>query len=338
MNHCLRFPVLALLLCVLGCGGSRFRPVVASRLDAPEAHIDVVEAKTFVVGWASNEIWGRIQLRTFMPAGTRLGKIMLVNPRLKACTSAGLVATSIQLDDEPVDAGLLTDVSGEHRVSAVFGNAGNALLHGPVALDWYDEVDGEARCGRIALVDSKPEHAWTNATRWSFGIGASGVVAVQPVGQVRSLWGLPARFRYSLNDASAVALTVGAFGLSVCRSDVCETTSKGGQKGGFSLPLGVGYDRTLLHSRSFAIGLGARYAPQLTAVPLLTGMKWTVLHELAVVPRVAIVEPRRWPSGLPGSSHGASIDLELPVGVWVGDRMRDASLVLGGVLMFNTAL
>ncbi|MCW5832358.1 MAG: hypothetical protein KIS78_07970 [Labilithrix sp.] len=210
------------------------------------------------------------------------------------------------------------------------------MLAGPVAIDWYDDVDGERRCGRIALVDSEPGHAWTNESRWSFGLGGRLVVPFAPIGYVAGIFDFPAFVRYRLSDGGAFVGSLGVAGTSICRSSACSKASNGGDKGGLSSPVGVGYDHTFFHSGAFALGLGARYASRLTWVALRTGTDAILIHELTAVPRFALVGPRRWPSGLPGTSHGSSLDLEIPVGLWAGDRMRDTSFVLGGSLSLSS--
>jgi len=333
----LRVAALALLLAVLGCG-STFRPVVPTRIDVPEARIDVVEARVTSAGTISGALSAEVVLRTRMPFGTRLRQIMFVNARLRACAATGLAATAIRLDDGESDAGVAVDVAGEHRIVVTFASAGPEVLAGPVALDWYDDVNGEPRCGRIALVDSEPQHAWTNESRWSVGLGTRLVVPLEPIHHVAGVIDFPALVRYRTSERGALVGTLGLVGASFCRSDVCSRTANDGYQSGLSLPLGVGYDHTLLHSGTFALGLGARYGSRLTWVALRTGTDTILIHELVAVPRLALVGPRLWPSGLPGTSHGTSIDVDLPVGLWAGGRMRDTSLVLGGILSISFAL
>lgn len=204
MAHLL-FRVAALTLTslvLLGCG-TTFRPGAPTRVDVVDAHIDVVEARVTDAGAFSSAFAAEVVLRTRMPVGTRLRQLMFVNARLGVCSGGGIAATAIRLDDASIDAGISIDVAGEHRIVATFANAGSDMLAGPVAIDWYDDVDGERRCGRIALVDSEPGHAWTNESRWSFGLGGRLVVPFAPIGYVAGIFDFPAFVRYRLSDGGA---------------------------------------------------------------------------------------------------------------------------------------
>jgi len=279
-----------------------------------------------------------------MPAGTRLTKILMRSARVRACGGGGLVASTIELDDADVDAGLAVDVSGEHRITATFAQSAQYVLSGPIAIDLFDTGTGtNARCTVVDIVDSNPAHAWTNETRFAFGIGFSYVHAFAPVDNVGGIFASQLRARYVTSERGALALTLGAFGAAFCRSesagsDACSRDDKGETKSSFSLPIGVGYDYTLFHAGLFALGLGARYSPQLTFVALRSQTDSFVLHELTFVPRVALVERFRSPSGLPGASHGISFDIELPTGLWFSSRSRETAFVLGGVIMLNISL
>lgn len=324
-----------IILSTLGCGMT-FRPTHPARIESAEADIDVVEARMGSVGTLSGGgLSVEVGLRTRMPLGARLRQLMFVSARLRPCSGVGLTASTIRLDGAEDDAGTSIDVAGEHLLRATFTGAGTEMLAGPVALDWYDDVNGERRCGRIALVDSEPQHAWTNESRWSLGVGFRGVLPLTPVGHVDGILDAPALVRYRTSERGALIGTLGLIGVSMCRSSLCSKTSTGADKGGATIPIGVGYDYTLVHAGRFAMGLGARYESRLTWVALRTGTNAILIHELSAVPRLAIVGPRRFPSGLPGTSHGTSLDLELPVGVWAGDQMRDTSLVLGGALSLH---